>query len=185
MLNQDVKPDKNLIRETLKHFTNPQVFAVTFNENGRSWAKGEWVNGFFDYTNGPLDNELHDSAWASGGSAAFRHDLWDKFGGFDPIFTPGYSEDLDLGLRATNAGFKIIWDLKCTVEHVTESAYNKAFAPRTLRYFKERNTLLVMWRNMPKGLWPAHINTLINRIAKHPGYIVPTIMAIWKKLALS
>lgn len=185
LLNQDVWPQADLIKCSLKHFANPQVFAVTFNENGRSWAKGEWMNGFFEYTNGPLDNKIHESAWASGGSAAFRRDVWNKLGGFDTIFTPGYLEDLDLGLRATKAGYKIIWDPQCKVEHVTESAYNKAFGARSLRYFKERNNLLAMWRNMPQEMWLVHIYTLTDRIFKHPGYMVPFLMAIWKKLLSS
>ncbi len=72
LINQDVKPDQNLIKHVLPHFANPQIFAVTFNENGRSWADGGWQNGLLEFTNGKLDNRLHESLWPSGGSAAFR-----------------------------------------------------------------------------------------------------------------
>ncbi len=183
LLNQDVKPDKSLISNTLPHFADLKVFAVTFNEQGRSWADGKWVKGFLQFKNGRRDNRIHNSLWPSGGSSAIRRDLWNTLGGFDPIFTPGYSEDLDLGLRAHKAGYKTIWDPSCRVTHTPETSFNKSFSPRHLQYFKERNYLLAMWRNMPVGLWPTHIMTLAGRILRHPGYIVPTTWALWKKLA--
>lgn len=182
LLNQDLKPQKDLVENTLRHFSDPLVFAVTFNENGRSWADGKWVNGLLEFTNGKLDSQLHDSLWPSGGSSAIRRDLWNKLGGFDPIFTPGYFEDLDLGLRAHKEGYKIIWDPKCRVDHLTEGTFPKSFPAKKLQYIKERNYLIAVWKNIDSELWPAHIISLIKRIAQHPGYLVPTLWALWKKL---
>lgn len=182
LLNQDVKPNKDLIKNTLPHFADPQIFAVTFSEQGRSWAKGEFKNGFLEFTNGPRDNKIHESLWASGGSAAFRKDLWDKLGGFDPIFSPGYFEDFDLGWRARRAGYKILWDPKCRVDHVTESSFNQAFDPIKLRRIKERNYLLAHWNNLRGWQWIQHIFYLKLRLIKHPGYIIPVGMALWRKL---
>ena len=182
LLNQDLKPQKDLVKNTLEHFKNPNVFAVTFNEDGRSWADGRWVDGMLEFTNGKLDNKLHDSLWPSGGSSAIRRDLWNKLGGFDPIFTPGYFEDLDLGLRAHTAGYKIIWDSKCKVDHLTEGTFPKSFPAKKLQYIKERNYLIAVWKNIDSNLWPTHVVSLIKRIIKHPGYLVPTIWALWKKL---
>ncbi len=183
LLNQDLKPQKDLAKNTLRHFKDKNVFAVTFNENGRSWADGHWKNGMLEFTNGKLDNQLHDSLWPSGGSSAIRRDLWNKFGGFDPIFTPGYFEDLDLGLRVHKAGYKIIWDPKCKVDHLTEGTFPKSFSVKKLRYIKERNYLIAVWKNIDSELWPAHIISLIKRIITHPGYLVPVLWAIWKRLA--
>ena len=185
LINQDVKPDRNLIKHVLPHFANPQIFAVTFNENGRSWADGGWRNGLLEFTNGKRDHHLHESLWPSGGSAAYRHTTWNHLGGLDPVFTPGYFEDLDLGLRARNAGYKIIWDSKCQVEHLTETAFNKAFSSRHLRYIKERNYLIANWKNLPSGMWTAHIISLIKRIIKNPGYLVPVLWALCTKLVAS
>ena len=183
LLNQDVNPQPDLIKKTLPHFSNPRVFAVTFNEEGRSWADGGWVKGFLEFKNGRRDNRIHQSLWASGGSAAFRKAIWDQLGGFDPIFTPGYFEDLDLGLRAARAGYKILWVPACRVTHTPETSFNKAFSPRHLQYFKDRNYLLAMWKNMPPGLWPVHLTTLFGRSLRHPGFVIPTAWALWKKLA--
>lgn len=182
LLNQDVTPDKDLLKCTLPHFEDPKVFAVTFNEQNRSWAKAEFKKGFLEFTNGSRDDQVHESFWASGASAAFRKSMWNELGGLDPIFSPGYSEDLDLGWRSHLAGYKILWDPKCKVEHVTESAFNKAFAPRKLRQIKERNYLLAHWNNLKGWQWIQHIFYLKLRLLKYPGYIVPVGMALWRKL---
>lgn len=183
LLNQDLKPQKDLIVKALTHFKDENIFAVTFNENNSSWADGEWKNGMLEFKNGKIDNMLHESLWASGGSAAFRKDLWDKFGGFDPIFSPGYFEDLDLGLRAKKAGYKIIWDPKCRVEHLISGTFPKEFTPKRLQRIKDRNYLLAIWKNLPPGRLYFHLISLIKRIAQHPGYIIPVSQALWKKLA--
>lgn len=182
LLNQDVKPQADLLKFALPHFKNPKVFAVTFSEQDRSWAKAEMKNGFLEFTNGSRDNQIHESFWASGGSAAFRKEYWDKLGGFDPIFTPGYYEDLDLGWRAQTAGYKILWDPKCKVEHITEATFSKTFDSRTLTQIKERNYLLVHWKNLHGKQFLEHFYFLVIRIIKAPGFIVPTWQAIWKKL---
>ena len=183
LLNQDVKPDKNLLKYTLPHFADSEVFAVTFNESGRSWAKAEIKNGFLEFTNGPLDDKIHESFWASGGSAAFRKSTWDELGGFDPIFSPGYLEDLDLGWRAHNGGYKIIWDPKAKVEHAApESTFNAAYPSKKLQLIKDRNYLLAHWKNLDSKYYPSHIIHLLLRILRHPGYIFPTLMAVYLSL---
>ncbi len=183
LLNQDVTPDQNLLKFALRHFADPQVFAVTFNERERSWAKVEFKNGFLQFTNGEKDDQIHESFWASGGSAAFRKGMWDELGGFDPIFTPGYFEDLDLGWHAHNLGYKILWDPKCKVDHQTETAFNKAFSSTELRRIKERNYLLAHWKNLRGGQLLQHMFYLLIRVLKSPGYIVPVALAVCRKLA--
>lgn len=184
LLNQDLKPQQNLIKNTLKHFSDPSVFAVTFNENNRSWADGYWKNGMLEFKNGILDNQIHNSLWPSGGSSAIRRDLWNKFGGFAPIFSPGYFEDLDLGLRAKKAGYKTIWDPKCSVEHTVEGTFPESFSVRRLQYIKERNYLIAIWRNIDSKLWLAHLIGLSKRIINGPGYIIPVLWAIYEMLVV-
>lgn len=184
LLNQDVKPHADLLKYTLPHFSDPQVFAVTFNEKTRSWPQAEIKNGFLEFTNGPLGTKVHSSFWASGGSAAFRKSLWDQLGGFDPKFSPGYYEDLDIGWRATNHGFTILWDPKAVVEHAApESTFNKTFSSKRLQYIKDRNYLLAHWNNLSPHYYPSHIFHLTSRIFHHPGYLAPTVWALWTKLA--
>ncbi len=183
LLNQDVNPDRNLLKFVLPHFSDPKVFAVTFNEQGRSWAKAEIKNGFLEFYNGPIDDKLHSSFWASGGSAAFRKSQWDQLGGFDSRFSPGYYEDLDISWRARNKGYEIIWDPKAKVTHATpESTFNKTFSRKSLQLTKDRNYLLAHWNNLESKYYFSHIYHLGSRIFHHPGYLLPTLWAIWTKL---
>lgn len=178
LLNQDVKPRPDLVKKTLPHFEDPLMFAVTFKEQDRSWADGGWIDGRLEFRNGSADGRVHPSLWASGGSAAFRKSLWNRLGGFDPVFTPGYYEDLDLGLRAAHAGYKIVWDPACRVEHVAEAAFKQAFSPGDLQVIKDRNYLLACWKNLPRGAVRPHVSFLIRRVVRHPGYVIPVLLAV-------
>ncbi|OGC92165.1 hypothetical protein A3D85_03490 [Candidatus Amesbacteria bacterium RIFCSPHIGHO2_02_FULL_47_9] len=183
LLNQDVKPDKDLLKYTLPHFADPKTFAVTFNEQNRSWAKAEVQDGFLQFTNGPLDNKIHSSFWASGGSSAIRKSIWDELGGFDSKFTPGYYEDLDISWRARKRGYGIVWEPKARVTHTApESTFNKTFLRKSLQLIKERNYLLCHWKNLDSKYYPSHIYHLISKIFRHPGYFIPTLMALAKWL---
>ena len=183
LLNQDVKPDKNLLKYTLPHFADPKVFAVTFNEQDRSWAKAEIKNGFLEFSNGKLDNKVHESFWANGGSSAVRRSLWNQLGGFDTRFSPGYFEDLDIGWRAGNKGYKIIWDPKAKVSHAApESTFNKTYPKTSLQLIKDRNYLLAHWKNLEPKYYFSHFYHLVSRIFHHPGYLIPILWALWKKL---
>ena len=99
LLNNDVYPQKGYLTPALKHFSNPDVFAVTFNETHSSWPNVTW-DGKLQYTQGTDKTTAVFSAWASGGSSIIRHSVWNTLTGFNPLFSPGYWEDIDLGWRA-------------------------------------------------------------------------------------
>lgn len=178
LLNQDVIPDKDILRIIKPYFTNPRLFAVTFNEQNRSWATVSLIHGLLNYENGQLDPHDHSSFWASGGSAAFRKSLWDDLGGFDPLFSPGYLEDLDLGYRARKRGYSITWSAQALVHHTPESTFSKTYSPRRLNYIKDRNYLFVHWKNLDLKNFLPHFLAVLDRILQHPGFMVPFLMAI-------
>jgi len=135
-----------------------------------------------EFKNGVLDEKLHESLWPSGGGSAIRKDLWNLLGGFDPIFSPGYFEDLDLGLRAAKYNLRTIWDSKCIIDHTVEGIFPKSFSKKSLQYIKERNYLIAVWKNIDEKLWQAHFESLIKRVVTHSGYLIPLLMALWRKL---
>jgi GT2 family glycosyltransferase len=177
LLNQDVTPESNLLASVIPHFQNEKIFAVTFNEKSRSWARAKLDSGFIEFTNGKLDEHQHLSFWASGGSAAFRKKMWVSLGGFDPVFTPGYYEDLDLGYRSYKRGLKIIWEPKAKVEHVAETVFKKAFSDKQLVQIKERNFLIAHWKNLDSVNLLQHFVGVTKRIFSAPGFIVPFVWA--------
>jgi len=183
LLNNDVIPQKGFLEPALKHFNNPKVFAVCFNETQDewgSWARIFWQLGFFNYLPGKETNKPHISGWASGGSAVFRKSMWKKLKGFDKIYEPFYWEDLDLSYRAWKRGWKIIWEPKAKVEHHHASTISR-LDRRYVDLIKERNQLLFIWKNIDDfGLRLSHLFGLLLRVLTGPNYL-KVILAAWKQ----
>jgi len=148
LLNNDIKPTKSYISNSLKHFKDMKVFGVGFAEVGHeNWAKIYWSGGYIQHQPGLDIKTSHISGWLSGGSSIVRKSLFTKLGGFDLVYQPFYSEDLDLGYRAWKSGYKLIWEPTAKVYHKHEGTMSK-FPRRYLEYVKERNRLLTVWRNI-------------------------------------
>jgi len=172
LLNNDIRPHSKYITNSLKHFKDPKVFGVGFAELGHeNWARIFWRNGYLQHQEGADNKKTHISAWVSGGSSIVRKSIFQKLGGFDPIYEPFYSEDLDIGYRAWKSGYKLLWEPKSIVEHKHESTTSK-FSRKFLEYVKERNRLLNVWRNITDpSLLRGNRMALIGRVLSGPNYI--------------
>lgn len=147
LLNSDIDPHKNYIKNALIHFKNPKVLGVGFAELGHeNYARLFWKNGYLQFEPG-TSTKTHVSAWVSGGSAIYRKDYFLKLGGFDHVYEPFYFEDFDFGLRAWRSGYTLLWEPKSVVEHKHESTTSK-FPRKHLIYVKERNHLISVLRNV-------------------------------------
>lgn len=172
MLNSDVFPHKDYIKNSLIHFLDSNVLGVGFAEKGHeNWARIFWKNGYLQHEPGTDIKKTHITAWLSGGSSIIRKDIFEKLGGFDKVYEPFYCEDLDLGLRAWKSGYILLWEPKCVVEHRHESTISK-FSKSLLNYVKERNRLLSVWRNFtdPQLIASNKIG-MIGRVLSGPNYI--------------
>jgi len=172
LLNSDIFPHPNYIKNTLKHFDNPQVFGVGFAELGNeNWGQIFWQNGYLQYSPGQNTKKTHITAWLSGGGSIVRKKDFLKMGGFDSVYQPFYCEDLDLGLRAWKSGYRLLWEPKAVVEHHHEATMSK-FSKRFLEYVKERNRLITIWRNISDpNLLRANRWGQIGRVLSGPNYI--------------
>jgi len=173
LLNNDIYPYSGYISHTLTHFKDPQVLGVGFAEQGhKNWARFFWKNGYLQHEPGVTEiNKTHISGWVSGGSSIIRKSIFQKLGGFDPIYNPFYSEDLDLGYRAWKSGYTLLWEPKSIVEHHHETTMSQ-FSHSLLNYVKERNRLLNTWRLIiDTKLLRQNKFALIGRILSGPNYI--------------
>ncbi len=182
LLNNDVRPEKGYLKNTLHFFEDEKVFAVSFNENESSWPLVSH-DGKIQFTRGEDKDHPYFSAWASGGSAIFKRSIWDKLGGLNEVYAPFYWEDIDIGYRAWKSGYKIIWDKDSVVYHEHESTAKK-IKPSYLSLIKQRNELLFNWINITDpDLVSSHRKYLFAHALKHPGYIKVILAAFFRKFS--
>lgn len=180
LLNNDVVPEKNFLEPLKEDFRDPKVFAVSLGEPQWSWAKGKWVGGFIEHEPGEKTKIPHVSFWASGGSGAFRKDIWEKLGGLDNLYRPFYWEDVDLSYRAWKRGYKIIWDPRAVVYHKHEGTISR-FPKKYVSLIAERNRLFFIWKNITSiKMILEHKFFLFKKLLTNPGYWRPFLMAFLK-----
>ncbi len=156
LLNSDVAPSLNFLQSPIERLENDEnLFAVGCMDEsvegekkvlrGRGLAR--WRKGMLEHFRGEVDRE--DTFWVSGGSAVFRRELYQKFGGMDEIYNPFYWEDIDLSYRAQKGGYRVVFDSASTVVHVHgEGAIKKNFKSDKVTYTAYRNQFIFIWKNI-------------------------------------
>lgn len=185
ILNLDVIPEKDFLVNALPHFEDEKVFAVSLNEGKYGPGRLKWKNGFWEIIPNDIKTEVTLADWASGGSSLFRKSIWEGLGGMDEIYLPFYFEDIDLGIKATKAGFLCLWEPKAKVRHQHEATINSNnFSKEYIETIKERNHLLLTWRNIdsPK-LFFNHLSFLLRRLLTTPGYLKIVFLALFRKIS--
>lgn len=148
LLNNDMKFDAKFADPLLKHFEDPSVFAVTckiLNWHGTKVTEARrlgkiqkgWFYKGFDFAK----EEPCYSIAACGGATAFRKDMFLKLGGFDPLYYPGYYEDLDLSYRAWKMGWKTIYEPRSIVYHRVSASFDKIPALKKHRLLARNHVL--------------------------------------------
>lgn len=155
LLNTDVEPEQGFLAPLQKHFSEHNVFAVGCLEKDKNVLRGRglarWEKGFFIHSRGEVDKT--DTAWVSGGSGAFRKDLWQKLGGMDTLFDPFYWEDIDLSYRARKAGYTTRFEPNSIVHHFHDTGSIKtSFSDFEVRCLSYRNQFLFIWKNLTDPL---------------------------------
>lgn len=180
LLNLDVVPEKDALKKILPNFKDEKVFAVSFNEPKWSWARIYWERGTVEHEPGPKSKKTHISAWASGGSAAFKKIIWEKLGGFDPLYHPFYWEDIDLSYRAWKRGYQVLWEPKAVVHHKHEAIIGKHYSKKYINLISERNRLLFVWKNItdPK-MMAEHKFYLVRRLTQ-PSFLKVLLLSKMK-----
>lgn len=181
LLNSDVVPDENFLEPVFGHFEKKDVFAVSLNEKGFSWARGFFKGGFVEHSLGAPASEARETFWVNGGSGVFRRDYWMKIGGLDEkLFSPFYWEDIDICYRALKRGYINVWEPNAKIIHEHESTIKK-LRKSYVDNIRERNQLLFIWKNITSpNLLRKHFVGLLQRLVKHPGYIKIILMALRK-----
>lgn len=153
LLNSDVVLKNKDYLFAIDYFKkDPKIFAVSFaqiEKDGSIVGKNRifWYKGLYHHQK---DNNLNlgENGWAEGGAAIFDKEKFIKLGGFDPLFSPFYWEDVDLSFQAKKNGYKIIFDPKIKVFHNHESTIGKYFSKNEIEKIAFRNQLIFTWKNI-------------------------------------
>jgi len=179
LLNNDVIVDKNFILPLVAHFQDEKVFGVTFKALGRDQTTfcnggkiGEFRMGFwkafrnYDVSNGnsspPPESDPLYSFSVCGGFCAFDRQKLREVGGFEPLMSPFYWEDVELSYRAWKRGWVIHYEPKCIVYHDASTTIRGAFHRFRIDRINTRNRLIFMWKNLhDPGMLIKHLGSVI------------------------
>lgn len=83
-------------------------------------------------------NAARRVSWITGAALAIRREVWDQLGGFDAAYGRGYWEDVDLCVRARQAGWDIWHEPRARLFHEVGSTGGSPTFRRNMLLFKRR-----------------------------------------------
>lgn len=154
LLNTDAYPERNFLNFLIEDFKDANVFAVGCLDKSLEGGKvvlrgrgiGKWMKGFLVHSKGDINK--NNTLWASGGSSAFRKEIWQKLGGLNTLYNPFYWEDIDISYRALKSGYKVLFDKRSVIYHNhLEGAIRKHYSEFQIKRIAYRNQIIFVWEN--------------------------------------
>lgn len=162
VVNNDMRFDDGFVAPLVEHFADDRVFAVgaairtwdgTADTVGPRCARLEqfWFHKWWSYDR----QETALTLEACGGAVAYRRRMFVALGGFDPLYRPGYYEDLDLSYRGWARGWRVVYE------------------PRSIAYHKESVTMIARFGSPAKArlLYRNHLLFTIKNVGG-PGFLL-------------
>ena len=95
--------------------------------------------------------------FAGGGSAMFDREKFLAMGGFEPLLSPFYWEDVELSYRAWKRGFTVLYEPRSIAHHRVSSTIGKLERSH-VRLIEQRNRIAYHWIHLhDTGLLVSHI----------------------------
>lgn len=157
MLNDDMKMEKNVLNELIPVIEKDKsLFAVscrimdfdgTYTATGVRYARYSkgWM---YSYYLDSAENKTKYSLYPGGGAAIFRTGYFNRLNGFDTLYRPAYSEDADLGIRAWQQGWKVIYHPAAVLYHREGGTINDQFKKDKLEQLMSKNHIAWMVKNV-------------------------------------
>lgn len=201
MMDNDVKVEKNFVGPALAHFSDPSVFAVTmrsFTFDKKTFRSGGQVGRFkrgflrawenYDVkepeTNPLVAERRLDSMYAITAHAVFRRSLFEKLGGFDPLFSPLIWDDTELCYRAWKRGYATRYEPRCLVYHRLHGTAKKLPKGSEMEIISDRHRLVFHWKLISDPYMLARhftglfIRTLFSLVAFRKSFLLPLAQAV-------
>ena len=165
LLNNDVVATRPFLDPLLSHFRDSRVFAV----NPRVYQAGDGRPGG-GLVRGAMHCGLLRLRWAeeesqrraggltlygNGAAMAVSRDKYLSLGGFDTLYAPFYSEDLDLSYRAYQRGWTVRYEPESRLDHDHGATIGARYDRARVDRVSMRNRILFVWRNVRDGRYLA------------------------------
>lgn len=155
ILNNDMRVAPDFLPPLLAHFEDPDVFAASalvLDWEGTRRTTGQRlisVRRFWVYREWRLDvDEPVYTLEGGGGCAAFDRRKFVALGGFDPLYRPGYFEDIDLSFRAWQRGWRSVFEPRSVIYHRVGATLANDPKARRLDRLLNRNLTLFTLKNV-------------------------------------
>lgn len=165
LLNNDTVVDRNFLLEMVKVAEENEKIGIVGSKiyyydyerkNNVIWFAGGKINKLSGHTyheginneEKSIHNKTKECEYITGCSMLIRDKLLHQIDGFDKIFF-AYYEDVDISIRATNAGWKNVYVPASKIWHKVSkstSEYNQKISP-IKAYYVTRNRIIFMRRN--------------------------------------
>ncbi len=158
LLNNDVVATGPFLDPLLSRFRDERVFAV----NPRVYQAGDGRPGG-GLVRGAMHCGLLRLRWAereslregraltlyaNGAAMAVSRSKYLALGGFDTLYAPFYSEDLDLSYRAYQRGWTVLYVPESRLTHEHGATIGARHDPAFIDRVSTRNRILFVWRNV-------------------------------------
>ncbi len=157
ILNDDMKMERNILNEIIPLMeADESLFSVTcriMDFDGNITVSGvrqaRYSRGWmYHFYLGSAENQTKYTLYPGGGAAIFRTKQYNQLNGFDELYRPAYSEDTDLGIRAWQRGWKIIYHPPAILFHREGGTIKDQFKKNKLDQMINRNHIFWMIKNI-------------------------------------
>ncbi len=161
LVNNDVQVSRNWLLELIKVMHQEKRCGIAGGkillEDGRLQSTGHeeypdfyWGDRGFQQENKGQYGRLEEVQSLCGAAVIFRKACLEEIGSFDEDFVM-YLEDVDICLRGAKKKWKVIYVPKCIAKHY----FRGSSSDESVRYFSERNRLLLIAKHFPTQLGKA------------------------------
>ena len=144
----DCTAQYEFVEEMLKPLNNPAVVGVKGcyrTKQSQLWARFAQVE-FEERYKKLARSESID--FVDSHAAAFRIDVFNEVGGFDPHFPVANNEDVDLSYKIARLGYRMIFNPKAIVYHVHPDTFSKYLRTKFLRAYWR----MLVYRRFPEKI---------------------------------
>jgi len=154
-LNNDMVVEPDFLTPLIAGFTDGSVFAVTaqifFQDPARrreetGLTRGTLRWGQLRVGHAPIPEQDAGYLWpvlyAGGGSSLFDRAKFLTLGGFDPIYSPFYYEDVDLSYRAWKRGWRVLLARQSRVHHRHRGTIGRLYSAEEILVARQKNECL-------------------------------------------